>query len=62
MFVSHLGKNCIIRFIEVRSTSLSEIKRFLRTTSDLYDTDKMASEFLQQHADHALSIGQWVCF
>jgi hypothetical protein len=32
----------------------------LSTTTDPYDTDKMAIEFLQQYIDHAFSIGQCV--
>jgi vesicle-fusing ATPase len=31
------------------------------TTTDPYDTDKMAVEFLQQYTDHAFSVGQSVC-
>jgi vesicle-fusing ATPase len=30
------------------------------TTTDPYDSDKMANEFLQQYIDHAFSIGQCV--
>ena len=30
------------------------------TTTDPYDTDKMAVEFLQQFTDHAFSVGQYV--
>jgi len=33
----------------------------LSTTTDPYDTDKMAVEFLKQYIDHALSVGQYVC-
>ncbi len=31
------------------------------TTTDPYDTDKMANEFLQQYIDHAFATGQCVC-
>ncbi len=33
----------------------------LSTTTDPYDTDKMAVEFLQKYADQAFSVGQYVC-
>jgi hypothetical protein len=33
----------------------------LSTTTDPYDTDKMAVEFLQQYIEHAFAIGQCVC-
>jgi hypothetical protein len=38
-----------------------EFYSIFSTTTDPYDTDKMAVEFLQQFADHAFSIGQPVC-
>ncbi len=31
------------------------------TTTDPYDSDKMAVEFLQQYIDHAFAVGQCVC-
>jgi hypothetical protein len=33
---------------------------FLSTTTDPYDSDKMANEFLQQYIDHAFAVGQCV--
>jgi hypothetical protein len=38
-----------------------EITFILSTTTDPYDTDKMAVEFLQKYVDQAFSVGQYVC-